>query len=681
MEDLREKDDEGFSRKFMGLVDAWVEANPVQSSALSAGSVRFAAAKILILKSGHLAKFRWPGENAARLAGTLLVLFVHEGLLHDETASCSNASECKVLGIGLSELYGILKDVIRLCAITREDLMSAVMEVDLEGTTMQLAHSNELASALFAGSSVSSGDLRDGSREDTGVRWLQPPRPIKANVKYLQVWRLGLQLIRARNVVICCIVLLYVMGDAYNLSWLFPTWSTMLMNLLMTLQVATTSVIFPERLDSKGACRYVLPLLASGWGTMSSRTALGLYKNFATLNSACRVVYALLCVGNSLNIGTHTVLCWRNRFSWGHVRAMLFVDGLTFCGAVSALHYFGPLERYPPGDLPFAAGLSRGLTTLLAGALFNARWRRRMRRFSARLGFSRFTQALGHFAEVRMGDGDGGESVAESARIDELSSSGLAAPVQQLVRQRLAQRYMRVRVLLCVLVGLWFVLADLLGLWHWNIFGPTFMRQLIFASILSLGASLIAGSFPSKINSPEGLRFILPATVVCAVCAVTSSFASMLSPMRAHVNGPCRLCHSMLCVSIVANWGTNALMCISGRTTWRVLRTVLCIDGLIFCTTALLMLYLGPSPVYQPRDCTFLEAQRRGSITILLSALLNSKNRHRLAAVANRVGLNHVKLDLSQMDERRVRFAHQQPDDADDEGLHDAQGKPKTKDE
>ena len=38
-------------------------------------------------------------------------------------------------------------------------------------------------------------------------------------------------------------------------------------------------------------------------------------------------------------------------------------------------------------------------------------------------------------------------------------------------------------------------------------------------------------------------------------------------------------------------------------------------------------------------------------------------------------------IEPRQMDERRVRFAHQQPDDADDEGLHDAQGKPKTKDE
>ena len=61
-------DDHAFSQQFLTLVDSWLEAYPVTTSALRPPSVRFAAAKVLLYKSGHATKLGWPGEEAARLA-------------------------------------------------------------------------------------------------------------------------------------------------------------------------------------------------------------------------------------------------------------------------------------------------------------------------------------------------------------------------------------------------------------------------------------------------------------------------------------------------------------------------------------------------------------------------------------------------------------------------------------
>ena len=80
-------------------------------------------------------------------------------------------------------------------------------------------------------------------------------------------------------------------------------------------------------------------------------------------------------------------------------------------------------------------------------------------------------------------------------------------------------------------------------------------------------------------------------------------------------------------------------------------RQVLLADGLLVCTSAIMMRLLGPPRVYQPRNLSFAEALERGTITPVLSLLLFPANRDRIAAFANSLGLKHVTVTLDEIDE------------------------------
>jgi hypothetical protein len=85
---------------------------------------------------------------------------------------------------------------------------------------------------------------------------------------------------------------------------------------------------------------------------------------------------------------------------------------------------------------------------------------------------------------------------------------------------------------------------------------------------------------------------------------------------------------------------------------------VLLLDGFEFCRMAFALRRDGPPPIYPPRNGTFLFAIVRGLVTITIGAMLSHSNRHRLAALANHFGWNHVTLTLNHVQRapRRVRF-------------------------
>jgi hypothetical protein len=93
---------------------------------------------------------------------------------------------------------------------------------------------------------------------------------------------------------------------------------------------------------------------------------------------------------------------------------------------------------------------------------------------------------------------------------------------------------------------------------------------------------------------------------------------------------------------------------------------VLLLDGLEFFRMAFALRRDGPPPVYPPRNGTFLIAIVRGLVTITIGAMLSHSNRHRLAALANYFGWNHVTLTLNHVQRapRRVRFCGVEQDAA-----------------
>ena len=132
--------------EFMSLVDEYVAAYPLASrGALSANCVRIAAAKLLLrkrlqrqAKAGTTVDRRiaWPGEGAAKLAAILLVLFVQECLVENQTA---------ILGVGVQAFYRIMSALVRESQVSREELMAELIQVDDEGSATTFASSAEVA--------------------------------------------------------------------------------------------------------------------------------------------------------------------------------------------------------------------------------------------------------------------------------------------------------------------------------------------------------------------------------------------------------------------------------------------------------------------------------------------------------------------------------------------------------
>ena len=644
-------EDDAFTGKFKGLVQAWMEANPVQTSALSDANLRFAIYKILILKSGHLAKFSWPGDDAARLAGILFVLFVQEGLQHEESGKSSSR---QVIGIDLLEIYGIVRDIIRDCCITREELIKCVKDADLDGTTLVLAESNELAADLYARSSAAgSTSSEPTATEDSRVQWLSPaasggnvqsPNAQRARTRVRVLW--------VRNVLVLssgC----FLVAEGWRM---LPLPRTVIVVCNLFLAVISTAVIFPETIEGRQGSRFLLPIVVCCLIAMESALGRTLYHRWAhgwgDLNGWCLRVHLLLMAGTAANFSTLIGLSMRSRHSWTALRSVLVVDGVLVCSAVVAMRHLGPLELYPVGDVPFADALGRGLLTLLLGLSASSANRRRTRQLLLWVGARSVMHALEQVGASKH-DRDGEEAIAETAHIgDDLGVPGDTAP---LLRRHLALRYTRVRLVLGVLPPILILLADVL-----EMMGSS-SGLALFGTLLLIAVLLIVASFPSRLESPEGCHFVQPAMDVLPIRGLLAAYIALTDEdgRRMYIAANCRFVHVCMCTILVANWCAPSLLCRRGQLSWAVMRAVLAFDGFVFCGATLLMRYLGPPPHYQPRyQSSFGQAMVRAAIPVFIATvLLRPINRQRIAHAFHRIGWNHVRLNLNQIEERRVHFS------------------------
>lgn len=662
-------DPAAFETQFLELCDAWIAANPVHSTALSAASLRLAAAKVLVKQTQRT--LLSPSLQGARVAGILLVLFVHEGLQGQKKeakdAAAGNEprlpSEPQILGVGMSEFYQLLKETVAHSQLTREDVLAAVIDVDLDGRTCSLcAQSNQLSKSLFGHPSSSSSDAgtqknHKPPRLGPSLRALWAARPaadlairwhfwmIVVNGAFLSAWP-SVQVLSGPP------------------SWLTASWRSIAVSISTTIVVASLAVVFPTGLDSKAGARFVWPgALMNGLGQALTLVA-GLFQS-PHPNGHCQAVYGLLAFGIVFKDVQSCYLTWHARYSWRLMRLHFVVDGVLFILADVALRYLGPPVAYPPGNVMFEYTISRAIVMVLIGITFSERTRRRLRGLSSFILREPVIVSM-----VQSLDDANRYPVAESAHIDELVATMQWAMqwdrerVEKLVRRQLNRRYVRHSIILTLTVFGWFFVVEQLKLFRLD--GGLFSEQAIseqvrallfgatFACIATAIALLVTANFPSDLDSAAGRLFLLPLTIICAV--FTSYFAwrsYMDDGVAVQVNDPCRRVHAILCICSPLVWSSLMVRCAAGRMTWSHARVVLLLDGLTFILAALAMRHFGPPPFYLPHNVSLPEAVVRSAITPLIAACLTPSLRQYVAKMANQSGLNHVCVNLMQLGHAR----------------------------
>lgn len=463
-------------------------------------------------------------------------------------------------------------------------------------------------------------------------------------------------------------------------------------NFAISIALCSLASIFPSDFASTAAQRYLLSLVfaMAAVGTVVSlrfcADSLSTAAAAAQGSTALTVVHIAASTGHLL-FSTASVVSYMNgQYSWWHTRAFLAADGLVLGATALALWALGhdsAAPLFPPGGVPLSSACMRSLCTLCWALMLTQRNRQCIQAFAKAAGieppsviFTRASSGVAKRADgmrkvVRTAVAGGGGAVPESSiRIQPGAPSGLAPSIQQLMHSQLEARF-RYGQLLCVaLPALYFIF------WQFNHDAPHGSLPvgpvLFFSGFLSLGCLLCVSAFPCELESREGRLFLLPATVACALVAAVEAYRSFFGyGTVSHVNLMCKLAHALHCITINVNWSALMLQVARCRGSWKVVRQVLLVDGLIVCTSAITMRLLGPPRVYQPRNISFAEALERGMITPALSALLLPANRDRIAAFANSLGLKHVTVTLDEIDEmqhpRSVRSVQhtQQPQPAD----------------
>ena len=235
----------------------------------------------------------------------------------------------------------------------------------------------------------------------------------------------------------------------------------------------------------------------------------------------------------------------------------------------------------------------------------------------------------------------------ESASVSQLSSSrgsmGADVVPLTLLRKRLSERFVKLR-LVVVLVAIAWVLCGPLS---WV---STRRVPGLFPLMVVLGNVLVVCSFPTDLTSFSAHQFVTTALVLIATGATIGAYLNFFHRSTVlHVNQGCRMTHAALCCGITVNWWSMAVAALRSRLSWRLYRIGLAADGLLFVTTQLALLALGPPPTYPPGNQTFNAAMLRSWTTLGTSMLLSPDCRGFLAGLANLAGWNHITFTLQEV--------------------------------
>lgn len=101
------------------------------------------------------------------------------------------------------------------------------------------------------------------------------------------------------------------------------------------------------------------------------------------------------------------------------------------------------------------------------------------------------------------------------------------------------------------------------------------------------------------------------------------------------------------------SYTAGALATFCDQSTWRVVRTVLALDGVAISSSAVMLCALGPPPSYP--DGTFEGTILRGASTFFLALLFSPARRMQIAAMARSLGWAHVTIPLSHSNASSLR--------------------------
>ena len=435
------------------LVDEHIAANPLATSALSNSAVHYVVTRLILLhlvaKSSRLASSY---EESSRFAACLLVLFTEEHLVNHrqtilgfetslvyatfvENARRIDPSDLVVAvaavdTTGLTSsmvdqpefvhrLYSksedaivfthdqnsgaLLDDAVKAFETARPDVVyipeTAKLDPsswsDSEVAPEQLALYDKLTKHL---SLRTQGiiTLLAGLVMSYAVTWtvLSPQQPT-SRVFLPRDGTLGKQLSSARS----------DQSLAMGTDFLSLQLNNFLQcGVLLTLLTAF-AVLFPENPDSAAARRCCLPIIvASCIGDLSAvlfhlelyaETRPPLSSTNASWEERARLCIHLflLCFVVLFSVVGQFVVFLFYKNSWRNLRLAMAFDGIVWSTAVLLLCALGE-ERYPPGDVPFAAAWGRPSAVLIGSACFTPSVRAMIARFGVQSGINHVSLSL-----------------------------------------------------------------------------------------------------------------------------------------------------------------------------------------------------------------------------------------------------------------------------------------------
>ena len=649
-----------FDADFNDLVDTYMRQNPVQTAALAPTMIRFAAAKILLLKSGQGARVDWPGAGACRLMAILLVLFLEENLKHNQ--------ESDILGLSRRGLYELISSTVRERKISRAELIVALKEVDREGTVTQLVQDRAM-DALWRNvdtrsaydALVASDDVK--AEKEAGKNALS-----LSNM--LARW-----IVKGRYVLALGFALGMTSGDirgSWGANGLWGAYVSRSTFAAISISVATFMMIavYPDRLDTGGAPTYVTPILLCAAGGSAVNAFISYWMRATMYNpdtdTAMQLIHQLFVFAAAANF---LYLFWclliKREYSWRRLRIYISTDGVIFCGCALLMRIVGPPASYPPGRVDFDTALARGAMSIFVSLIPPS-----MRTAIARLvrppphrvkHQKRPEKMLFEWMRDILDTDD--SHVAESARVEELAKkTGFSESVQRVVRRRLANRLLLARVFTMVVACGWFVLAD-----YVQIHIHPYSRFISNALFLIVGIVSYAVFFPSNLSSEASRKFTLPVNLIVAVCIVLAAgqvFVRMLPKLTSWTSF---ILFAAFLLAISAVWIANAVWCYLGFYSWRICRLTLFLDSLCYASfVALLKLELVPIPIFyhhpEKLDLGMVSAMCfRAAAPGILSLVMNEANRESISMrLTSLVGFHHVTLSLDQVGEHPVEQPRKQ---------------------
>lgn len=409
---------------FMSLVEEYIAAYPLTAQgSLAHVSVCIVAGKLMLhrrmMKQTNSQPALWAGEGSVRVAAIMLVLFVQECLVHNRKS---------ILGFIAQDWYELLSAVVRDSAITREELMVELIDVDLEGSATQLASSAVLSKlwdhttetpeppTLHPVTEASGEERESDNAHSTGMlpelatrsephtvsarepRLASPAAPIYHATLFRRTLRL-------RMACTACTIIWIVSIQFHALERFFGKDVEQVAPFCLTIlfsQVATAAY-FPTNLADHSNFTNI-PAGITALMVWVGVTVAFFFKSESQVNLACKGVHGVLCLATGLAWSAAFVLSLRGEYTWRSSRLIFLFDGVAFGVGTLALRALGPPPSYPPGNVSLEVAFLRAFVSVALSCALMPAVRQRLAALAKHAGLWDVTVNLGDLKDATARD-------------------------------------------------------------------------------------------------------------------------------------------------------------------------------------------------------------------------------------------------------------------------------------